>query len=64
MQVWKLEASGNQERIGCRLGYALAESADEALAICVATSGLPFNFVHEKPAAMLWPGAPCERASW
>ena len=64
MQVWKLEASANQEHFGCRWDYALAETADDALAICVAKSGLPFNFVHEKPAAMLWPGGPGERVSW
>lgn len=64
MRVWKLEACADHGRIGCRWGYALAGTAAEALEIARATSGLPFNWVHEKDPAMLWPGAPGARVEW
>lgn len=64
MRVWKLEASSELKRIYCRWGYALADSADEALDLCKATSGLPFNYIHEKHPAMLWSGVPDERVCW
>lgn len=64
MRVWKLEACMDEERIGSRWGYALAASVDEALALCKATSGLPFNYAHEKNPAMLWPGEPGKSVSW
>jgi hypothetical protein len=61
MRVWKLEASADQERIACRWGFALAATAEDALALAKATSPLPFHWVHEKPTAMLWQGAPGAR---
>ena len=64
MRVWKLEACHDAERIGSRWGYALANTAEEAMAICIQTSALPFNFVHEKHPAMLWPGALGTRVVW
>ncbi len=64
MRVWKLEAPRDDEWIGCRWGYALAETVDEALSICKAKSGLPFNRVREKDANMLWPGAPHQSVCW
>lgn len=64
MRVWKLEASQNEERHPSRWGYALAESADEALVLCKATSSLPFNYVLEKHPAMIWPGVPGEQVCW
>jgi hypothetical protein len=64
MRVWKLEASQTEERHPSRWGYALADSRDEAMALCMATSGLPCNFVHEKHPAMLWPGREGEHVSW
>lgn len=64
MRVWKLEACRDRERIGCRWGYALAVSADEALALCQSTSGFPFNYVHEKHPDMAWPGAPGTQVDW
>lgn len=64
MRVWKLEACTDQERIGCRWGYALAATAEDALALAKATSALPFLWVHEKPPPMLWPGAPGARVEW
>ena len=56
MRVWKIEASLSEERHPSRWGFALAETADTALAMCKATSGMPFNFVHEKHPEMFWPG--------
>lgn len=64
MRVWKLEACRDEERTACRWGYALADTANEALSLSKATSGLPLNFVHEKHPDMIWPGAPNERTSW
>lgn len=64
MRVWKLEASLTEERHPSKWGYALASSTEEALDICIMTSGLPLNWVHEKHPDMLWPGVPGERVSW
>lgn len=64
MRVWKLEASATEERHPSIWGYALAETRNEALAIASETSGLPFNWVHEKHPEMLWPGRPCDTVDW
>lgn len=64
MRVWKLQACRNAEWIGSRRGYALAETAERALELAKATSGLHFNRVFEKHPAMLWPGTPGQRVAW
>lgn len=64
MRVWKLQASKAFEVGITRWGYALANTAEEALEICRSTSGQPFNLVHEKHPDMLWPGRPGEVVSW
>ncbi len=64
MRVWKLEACRDNDRHSSRWGYALAGSADEALAMAKETSGLPYNWVHEKHPDMLWPGRPGEAIEW
>ena len=64
MRVWKLEANRYEDRLASRWGYALAATADEALEIARATSGLPLNWVHEKHPEMLWPGPPGARVDW
>lgn len=64
MRVWKLEACRDDERITSRWGYALAETEGDALELCRATSGLPFNVVLERHPDLLWPGVPGERVSW
>jgi hypothetical protein len=42
----------------------LAGTRDDALDLCARTSGLPFDFVHEKHAAMLWPGLQGAQVHW
>ena len=64
MRVWKLEASLSEERHPSEWGYALASSAEEALELCKATSGVPFNWVHAKHPDMLWPGPPGKQVDW
>lgn len=64
MRVWKLEACHDEDRIGSRWGFALAETAEDALELCRATSGRPLNWVHEKHPEMLWPGAPGAVVDW
>ena len=64
MQVWKLEACKNEQRHPSRWGFALAQTRDEALALCRETSGLPFNWVYEKAQEMQWPGRPGEVVDW
>lgn len=64
MRVWKLEAAREDDWMCPRQGHVLAASRAEALAICQATSGLPYNRVHEKHPAMLWPGPPGETLDW
>lgn len=64
MRVWKLEACRDEERRPSRWGYALAETAGEAIELAQATSGLPFNWVHEKHPDMIWPGVPGQRIDW
>lgn len=64
MRVWKIEACRDQERMPSRWGYALAPSAEAALELARTTSGLPFNWVHEKHPAMLWPGRPGDTVCW
>ena len=64
MRVWKLEACRDEERLSSRWGYALAETADAALELAQSTSGLPYNWVHEKHPEMVWPGAPGQRVDW
>ena len=64
MRVWKLEASLSDERHTSKWGYALASSAEEALELCKNTSGLPFNWVHEKHTDLHWPGVPGEQVDW
>ncbi len=41
--------------------YVLAEAGGEALDLVKAVSDQPFNRVHEKHPAMLWPGRSAER---
>lgn len=64
MRVWKLEASRTEERHPSKWGYALAATREEAIRLCTATSGMPFNFVHEKHPDMIWPGCPGETVCW
>jgi hypothetical protein len=64
MRVWKLEACRDEDRIGCRWGYALTDTEQEAIELTQNTSGLPFNWVHEKHPDMIWPGAPDSCLDW
>lgn len=64
MRVWKLEASRSEEKQHSKWGWALALSGEEALELCKNTSGLPFNWVHEKHTDMLWPGVPAKQVDW
>lgn len=64
MRVWKLEASRDKERHPSRWGYAMAETASKALEMAQATSGMPFNWVHEKHPDMIWPGKPGQNVDW
>lgn len=64
MRVWKLEACHDDERIACRWGYTLAATATEALEMAKASSGLPYNWIHEKHPDMMWPGRPGEVIDW
>ncbi len=64
MRVWKLEACRDEERIGSRWGYAFADTAAEALKVAKVTSGLPYNWVHEKHPDMIWPGRSGEDIDW
>lgn len=64
MRVWKLEASRDEKCHPSRWGYALARTAEEAYEIAKITSGLPYNWVHEKHPEMIWPGVPGECVDW
>lgn len=64
MRVWKLEASATEERLPSNWGYALAETSEAALQIARSTSGLPFNWVHEKHPDMIWSGIPGTTVDW
>lgn len=64
MRVWKLEASRDEDRHPSQWGYALAETADEALELAQRTSGLPHNWVHALRPEMIWPGVPGQSVDW
>ncbi len=62
MGIWKLEACKRADRVVCRWGYAVADTAAEAL-IIAQNSRLPQTWVHARlRAEMLWPGRPDENA--
>jgi len=56
--IWKLEACHDEERIGCRWGYAQAETEGEAVARAQASSGLSHVWAHPTHPAKIWPGSP------
>lgn len=64
MQIWKLEACPDDERIGCRWGYVVAASEAEAVEMGRKTSGLPVVSAHKMRKEMIWPGAPLETLFW
>lgn len=64
MQIWKLEACRNTERIGCRWGYVAAETEELALAAGRASSELPFVWVHRMREGMIWPGSLGQSIFW
>lgn len=64
MRVWKLQASDDPEWHPSAWGYALAETAAEALALGSETSGGRSVKVHAKPPEMLWPGPVSARVIW
>lgn len=64
MQIWKLEACRDEERIGCRWGYVLASSEEEAVALGRASSNLPFVWAHRMRDEMIWPGPPGQTLYW
>lgn len=63
-RVWKIEASATSERHPSKWGYALASCREEAMKLCVATSELPYNYVHEKHRDTVWPGREDDKVSW
>ena len=64
MRIWKLEACRDDERIGCRWGFVVAETEADAIAAGRATSGLPFVWAHKMRDEMSWPGAPGQTLYW
>lgn len=54
----------DDERIGCRWGYVLAETETDAIAAGRATSGLPFVWAHKLRDGMIWPGSPGQILFW
>jgi len=64
MQIWKLEACRDDERIGCRWGYVVAETETDAIAAGRATSGLSFVWAHKMRDEMIWPGSPGQTLFW
>jgi len=64
MRVWKLQASNNGEWLPSSWGYALAETAEEAIQLGAGPSSKRLIRAHEKHPAMLWPGAPSALVEW
>lgn len=64
MVMCKLEACRDDERIGCRWGFVVAETEAEAVAAGRETSGCPFVWAHRMRDGMLWPGAPGQTLDW
>lgn len=62
--IWKLEACHDEERIGCRWGYAKEETECEAVARGRASSGLSRVWAHSMHPAKLWPGSPGVDLYW
>jgi hypothetical protein len=62
--IWKLEACRDDERIGCKWGYAVAPDEVTALAKARATTHLPFVWAHPMHPDKLWPGRPGEDVHW
>lgn len=64
MRIWKLEACQDEERIGCRWGYVIAETEADAVAAGYSTARMPFIWAHRMPKEKTWPGAPGEKIFW
>lgn len=64
MQIWKLQACRDEERIGCRWGYVIADTEGEALAAARRSARLPFVLAHPMRPEMQWPGGAAEQLYW
>ena len=64
MGIWKIEACIDEERIGCRWGYVIAETEAEAIAAARCFPEHSHVFAHPMRQGMLWPGAPGKTHFW